>query len=138
MTEITHTQEDYIRAIYLLSSQGELPVKVMDVVNHLSLSKSSVAQRLDDLTDKGWITHEKYGPVKMTKKGIKIGANLTYKHRVVELFLTEKLGMSLSEVHDEAHMLEHALSDKVIVKLAKFLDNPTHGPHGEELPKFNR
>jgi DtxR family Mn-dependent transcriptional regulator len=133
---ITPTQEDYLRAIYLLAEESKDSVKVTDVVDKLGLSKSTVAQRLQDLTAKGWITHEKYGPVHLTDEGLKIANNLTYKHRIIELFLHNTLGIPEDEVHEEAHMLEHALSDKVIRKIAKLLDNPTHGPHGKEIPKF--
>ena len=133
---ITSTQEDYLRAIYLLADESQSEVKVTDIVEKLGLSKSTVAQRLQDLTSKGWITHEKYGPVQLTKEGIKIAGNLTYKHRVIELFLNKTLGIPIDEVHEEAHKLEHALSDKVIQKIAEHLDDPTHGPHGKEIPKF--
>jgi DtxR family Mn-dependent transcriptional regulator len=136
MKNITSTQEDYLRAIYLLASETQNPVKVTAIVAKLKLSKSTVAQRLKDLVTKGWIEHKKYGPVILTEQGLKIAGNLTYKHRVIELFLSEILGIPEAEVHDEAHELEHALSDKVIHKIANLLNNPTHGPHGKEIPKF--
>lgn len=136
MKQLTPTQEDYLRAIYLLSEQGKLQVKSSELVEKLGLSKSTVTQRLQDLALKGWLVQEKYGPITLTKLGIKIGGNLTYKHRIIELFLTKSLGIPVSEVHAEAHKLEHSISDKVILRLAKFLENPTHGPHGEKLPKF--
>jgi DtxR family Mn-dependent transcriptional regulator len=136
MIQITQTQEDYLRAIYLLSNKGQLEVKSSDVVEKLGLSKSTVTQRLQDLALKGWITQQKYGPVTITPLGIKIGGNLTFKHRIIELFLTKNLGIAVEDVHTEAHKLEHAMSDDVILRLADFLGNPTHGPHGEEMPKF--
>jgi DtxR family Mn-dependent transcriptional regulator len=134
---ITPTQEDYLRAIYLLSTNDNLEVKVSDIVVKLDLSKSTVAQRLNDLTDKGWLLHEKYGPVVLTEEGRQIASDLTYKHRIIETFLHEILDLDEMDVHEEAHKLEHAVSDKVIMKMANMLDDPTHCPHGKELPDFS-
>ncbi len=134
---ITYTQEDYIRAIYLLSEEAKIPVKTSELVKNLQLSKSTVTQRIQDLQKKGWVKQEKYGPIILTPKGKKIADNLTYKHRIIELFLTKTLGMSEKEVHEEAHKLEHAISNKVVQHLAKFLDNPTHCPHGQKLTSFH-
>ncbi len=135
--EITSTQEDYLRAIYLLQKENNGVARVSQLVEKMGLSKSTIAQRLQDLKDKGWVVHKKYGPVKLSETGKKIADNLTYKHRVVEIFLNEVLGLPKDEVHDEAHRLEHALSSKVILKMADYIGDPTHCPHGKKLPDFH-
>jgi DtxR family transcriptional regulator, Mn-dependent transcriptional regulator len=134
----THTQEDYLRALYLLSGESAAgTVKVSDLAARLGLRKPTVTQRLQSLTDKGWVTRERYAPVRLTAAGRALAENLTYKHRVIELFLCEVLKMNKADVHAEAHRLEHAVSDAVIVRMAAHLNHPTHGPHGEALPKFH-
>lgn len=133
----THTQEDYLRALYLLSCESESgTVKVSDLAARLGLRKPTVTQRLKSLATKGWVTQERYAPVQLTAPGRTLAENLTYKHRVIELFLCEVLKMNKADVHAEAHRLEHAVSDEVIVRMAAHLKHPTHGPHGEMLPAF--
>jgi len=138
MHKSTHTQEDYLRALYLLSADSEDgSVKVSDLAEKLRLRMPTVTQRLGSLAEKGWVTRKRYAPVRLTAAGRALAENLTYKHRVIELFLCEVLHMSKGEVHEEAHRLEHAVSDSVIVRMAAHLKNPTHGPHGEVLPVFH-
>ena len=137
MPDTTHTQEDYLRALYLLSAKSsDASVTISQLAETLKLRKPTVTQRVESLMKKKWVTRKRYGPVHLTAAGRTLAENLTYKHRVIELFLCEVLGMKKTEVHAEAHRLEHAVSDAVIVRMAAHLQNPTHGPHGEVLPKF--
>ncbi len=137
MPDSTRTQEDYLRSLYLLAQRSEDgSVTVSDLAKKLGLRKPTVTQRLESLEEKGWVTHERYGPVRLTKAGKTLAENLTYKHRVIELFLHKILKMKKDQVHAEAHRLEHAVSDAVIIRMAAHLKHPTHGPHGEELPEF--
>ncbi len=136
MITTTHTQEDYLRAIYLLSTDGDGTVTISELAEKLGLRKPTVTQRVENLEKKKWVTRKRYGPVRLTATGRTLAENLTYKHRVIELFLCEVLKMKKTDVHAEAHRLEHAVSDAVIVRMAKYLKNPTHGPHGEALPEF--
>lgn len=137
MTEITKTQEDYVRALYLRSEEQGDGVKLTDLVQDLGLNKSTVTQRMDDLVKKGWVSKERYGPVSLTQEGWKIAENLTYKHRIIETFLCDVLKMEEKDVHEEAHRLEHAVSDTVILAMAKHLDFPDVCPHGRQLPTFH-
>ncbi len=134
---ITQTQEDYLRAIYLLQEELDRPIKSVELLDKLQLTKSTVSQRLNELQNKDWIIQEKYKPIELTPTGKKIAENLTYKHRIIELFLIETLGFKENEVHQEAHQLEHACSNKVILKIADLLGNPQTCPHGKPLPKFH-
>jgi DtxR family Mn-dependent transcriptional regulator len=132
---LTATKEDYLRAIYRLHEDGEVDVRAVDLGKHLGLSKSTVSERLRELVSHKLISSPKYGTITLTKKGRAIAANLTRKHRLIEVFLIDVLGMKSSEVHQEAHALEHALSDKVAAKLEKLLGSPSLDPHGKCIPK---
>jgi len=132
----TFTQEDYIRAIYRLSEDLDRPIKSAELVAKLDLNKSTISQRLKELQKHGWIKQEAYGPIQLTAEGLRLAKNLIYKHRLIELYLIKEMGFTPKEVHAEAHQLEHAVSDKLILKMAKKLGNPTHCPHGQELPDF--
>ena len=132
----TFTQEDYIRAIYRLSEDLNRPIKSAELATQLELNKSTISQRLKELQKHGWIEQEAYGPIELTQEGLRLAKNLTYKHRLIELYLIKEMDFAPEEVHAEAHRLEHAVSDKLILKMAKKLGNPTHCPHGQELPDF--
>ncbi len=133
---LSATREDYIRAIYLLSFDSS--ASVTDVADRLSLSKSTVSERIQDLVTDGLVETEPYSGVSLTAKGLEVAKVLTYKHRIIEVFLHETLGIDAEKVHIEAEKLEHAFSDEVIKKLAKFLKNPTSDPHGTKITKPKR
>ena len=132
----TLTQEDYLRAIYRLSEDSDKPIKNSDLTEKLKLTKGTVSKRLKEMQQHGWVTQVSYGPIELTASGLKIARNLTYKHRLIELYLLQELNFEPAEVHAEAHLLEHAISDKLILKIAKKMRNPTHCPHGKKLPEF--
>ena len=56
------------------------------------------------------------------------------RHRLVELFLVQVMGMSWAEVHDEAEQLEHVVSERLIERIDEMLGRPTHDPHGDPIP----
>ncbi len=131
---ISAVKEDYIRAIYILS-QSEKGAGVTNIAERLGLSKSTVSERLKDLVKDGLVVADPYASVTLTDKGELEGRKLTYKHRVIEVFLNEVLKIPKDQVHEEAERLEHACSDEVIKRLAKFLEHPTKDPHGSDIPK---
>lgn len=132
----TAVKEDYLRALFRLEEDAEGPVRLVDVAQYLKLSRSTVSERIRELAAHGYVTHAKYGELSFTRKGRTLAAKLTHKHRLVEVFLCETLGLSPSEAHAEAHELEHALSDKVTKKIGTFLGNPTVDPHGKRIPSL--
>lgn len=134
MKSITPTREDYVRAIYCLKEQGE-NVRSVDVVTYLHLARSTVSERLRDLERAQLIKTDRTKGIVLTKKGIRIAEKLTYKHRLIEVFLHKVLSVDSSKVHEEAHKLEHVFSDEVIAKLAQFLGNPKEDPHGKKIKK---
>jgi len=132
---ISSTKEDYIRAIYILG-QATSETSVTQIAERLKLSKSTVSERLKELVKDDFVIADPYAQVKLTEKGLEIGQKMTYKHRIIEVFLNDILHIPKDEVHAEAERLEHACSDEVIRKLAKFLEHPTKDPHGSAIPKI--
>jgi DtxR family Mn-dependent transcriptional regulator len=132
-SKLSATQEDYLRAIYLLSERGEA-VSVTNIAKRLRLSKSTVSERLKELAAAKLLKHAPYGQVSLTTRGATVGQTVTYKHRIIEVFLHETLGLPAEKVHAEADVLEHALSDEVIHRLAAFLGQPSADPHGSAIP----
>ena len=132
---LSATKEDYVRAIYLLQQQSSADAGVTDIASRLQLSKSTVSERVKDLVADGLVSSTPYAGVSLTPEGLRIAETLTYKHRVIEVFLNQVLKLPISKVHNEAEKLEHACSDEVIKRLANFLDDPTVDPHGTKISK---
>ena len=127
------TREDYLRAIYHLEDEYKMPVKAKYIVEYLQLSKSTVSERLQGLAEEGLVKHEPYKAVEFTAKGRAIAKKLTFKHRIIEVFLHDLLKMKGDKIHEEAHRLEHAFSDEAINKLSNVLGKPKTDPHGQHI-----
>lgn len=135
--DISATREDYIRAIFKLQTvQGG--ATVTELANRLDLSKSTVSERLKNLVQDNLVVAEPYSSIELTPEGFLVGEKLTYKHRVIEVFLHSILGMPVEKIHEEAHRLEHAVSDEVIIRMAKLVGNPEFDPHGSAIPKIKQ
>lgn len=133
--DLSITKEDYLRAVYILG-QDDQEVTVTNLAKKLQLRKSTVSERLKDLASEGLVIAPPYKKITLTASGTQLGKKLTHKHRLIEVFLHETLGMPKELVHKEAEQLEHALSDEVARRLRKFLDQPTHDPHGSKIPSL--
>ena len=126
--------EDYLKAIYNAGEWSDDAVTVGVLAQRLSLSPSSVSELVRKLAGRGLVTHERYGSVELTDEGRAIALATVRKHRLIETFLVEYLGYDWDEVHDEAEVLEHAVSDDFVERLAARLGQPTHDPHGDPIP----
>ena len=129
---ISATKEDYVRAIYLLQESGQEP-GILQIAKRLNLSKSTVSERIKELTQAGLTLSKPYSTVSLTTKGHALGKNMTYKHRLIEVFLHQTLTLPKAKIHPEAQRLEHAFSDEAIKHLDSFLKHPTHDPHGSPI-----
>ena len=125
------TIEDYCRAIMKYGDKDG--ARSSDIARELGLSRNTVAITLRKLHEEGYISMERYGRAKLVKKGKEIAKEVNFRHRVLETFLVEKLGMDVSEVHEQAHKLEHASSKEMIERLYRFLGRPRMDPHGKRI-----
>lgn len=131
---VSATKEDYIRAIYLLQECGEEP-GILQIAKRLNLSKSTVSERIKELTIDGLTLSKPYSTISLTAAGRSLGKKMTYKHRLIEVFLHQTLKLPKDKIHAEAERLEHAFSDEAIKYLDTFLGHPTHDPHGSLISK---
>lgn len=131
MRTLSSTREDYLRAIYSLGQGTE--VKPVEISKYLKLSKQTVTERLQELSKDGFVKYKRYGSASLTSAGLQIAKRLTYKHRVIESFLYTLLKQPKDKIHEEAHRLEHAFSDKSIKALHNLLGKPKSDPHGSEI-----
>lgn len=133
------SQGDYLRAMYnIYEEKGSKKMSSVELADYLGFSKAAVSNMLKKLNVQKLIKMEPYSGFYITAKGLKEAEKLTYKHRVIEVFLVNSLKVKKAGVHQEAHQLEHALSDQVIKKLDNFLGNPKVCPDGKKIPKINK
>ncbi len=134
MPEISTLAENYLKVIWSANEWTDQPVTPGALASKLGLAPSSVSEGIRKLADAGLVSHEKYGAVTLTPAGLAEALRIVRKHRLIETFLVDYLGYNWDEVHDEAEVLEHAVSDTFIERLAEQLGQPTRDPHGDPIP----
>ncbi|MGW1347379.1 metal-dependent transcriptional regulator [Kribbella sp. NPDC002412] len=127
--------ENYLKAVFNAREWSEEPVTVGALATRLGLSPSSVSELVRKLTERGLLAHARYGAIELTPEGQRIALAMVRKHRLIETFLVDYLGYTWDEVHEEAEILEHAVSDTFIDRLASRLGEPAHDPHGDPIPR---
>ncbi|MGI8788031.1 MAG: metal-dependent transcriptional regulator [Pyrinomonadaceae bacterium] len=133
---ITPIIEDYLKAIYTLE-QREGQVRTVALAEILNVKPPTVTAMLKTLANFKFIKYEPYQAVELTEKGRLIALEIVRHHRLIELYLVEALGFSWDEVHEEAEVLEHFISEKLEAKIAEYLGNPTRDPHGDPIPALD-
>lgn len=132
----TSTVEDYLKAI--LIEEQRLPAKRLVTMGQigasLAVAPGTVTAMVKTLEKGGLLIYEPYSGVRLTAGGRRMALHVLRRHRLIELFLVEVLGLDWSEVHDEAERLEHAMSDKLIDRVDAFLGHPRVDPHGDPIP----
>ena len=133
--EISLTEENYIKAIFSITAQNEgAGVSTNELSEHLNNKAGSVTDMLKRLAEKKLIHYQKYKGVFLTNRGEKTAIDIVRKHRLWEVFLTEKLRFKWDEVHDIAEQLEHIKSDDLVERLDAYLGKPKFDPHGDPIP----
>ena len=100
----------------------------------MGLAASTVSEALKKLTAQGLVTRPSYGVVELTPEGRDVAVHMVRRHRILEMFLATELGYSWDEIHDEAEVLEHAISDRLLEGISARLGHPMHDPHGDAIP----
>ncbi|HXA43565.1 MAG TPA: metal-dependent transcriptional regulator [Candidatus Solibacter sp.] len=128
--------QDYVKAIYVLQTEvGRATTLALAV--KLGVKPASVTEMVKRLADDPggpFLTHTPYHGVALTPRGEALALEMIRHHRLIELFLTEHLGMPWEEVHAEADRLEHVISERLEELIAAKLGQPLHDPHGHPIP----
>lgn len=134
-TAASSTVEDYVKCIYKkqLTSESAL-VSTGQIATALGVSPGSVTTMVKTLAASDLVTYAPYSGVRLTPEGTRLATHVLRRHRVVELFLVEVMGMCWSEVHKDAEILEHAVSDRLIERMDEMLGRPQVDPHGDPIP----
>ena len=132
--EISDAVQDYAKAIYSLSRPEAEPVSTSALAERLGVSAASASAMVKRLAALGLVEHEPYRGVELTAAGERVALEVIRHHRLLELYLAEALGMPWDRVHQEAEVLEHAISPELSNLIARKLGNPTRDPHGDPIP----
>ncbi|MFQ6046695.1 MAG: metal-dependent transcriptional regulator [Gemmatimonadales bacterium] len=130
---LTRSTEDYLKAIYMLEERGDA-AQTSAIAEELDVAPPSVSGMVKRLSESGLLEHTPYHGVELTPAGRRAALRMVRRHRVLETYLTTKLGYDWDSVHQEAERLEHAVSDGLIERMAMALGNPLYDPHGAPIP----
>lgn len=125
--------EDYLTALFRAEEWDEEPTtgKLAEVIG---VTASTVSATLKKLNLEGFVNYRPYGDIELTPAGRDIAINVIRRRRIIETYLSEKLGLGAHELHGEADLLEHAVSPRVLEKMFQAVGYPTLDPHGDPIP----
>ena len=132
-SKITQVIEDYLRTIYALEEEVQ-PVIAARVAEEVGVTPSTMVTTLRRLEGEGYLKVVRRKEIHLTAEGKQVAERILRRHFLLERFLTDLLGLDWVKAHQEAHRLEHALSQEVEDRLAKLLGYPTTCPHGNPIP----
>lgn len=126
--------EDYLKVIYSHTEWQPDPITTGALAARLGLAASSVTEMVKKLVAQRLVVHEPYGAVELTPDGTALALRMLRRHRLIETWLVDRVGYTWDEVHDEAEVLEHAMSDRLLDALDAQLGHPVRDPHGDPIP----
>lgn len=125
--------EDYLETIYELEESGIPPMRAR-LVERLGISAPTVSETVARLEREGYLTLDDQRVVRLTNKGLMAATAVMRRHRLAERLLVDVLKVPWHQVHEEAHRLEHAISETLEPYLVKVLGDPGTCPHGNPIP----
>jgi DtxR family transcriptional regulator, Mn-dependent transcriptional regulator len=136
--ELSVNIENYLKRIYELTLTGG-KASTSQLANILGISAASVTNMLQKLskTQPPYVTYTKHQGVALTDAGTQAALEIIRRHRLIEHYLVKKLGYSWDEVHEEAEILEHAMSPLFVKRIDAALGYPEFDPHGDPIPDSN-
>lgn len=126
--------EDYLKVIYAHTEWQPAPITSGALAARLGLAGSSVTEMVKKLVAQGLAVHEPYGAIELTPEGTALALRMIRRHRLIETWLVDSIGYTWDEVHDEAEVLEHSMSDRLLAAIDSQLGHPVRDPHGDPIP----
>jgi DtxR family Mn-dependent transcriptional regulator len=135
--ELSAVAQDYLKVIWNAQEWSREKVSTKMLADRIGVSASTASESIRKLAEQGLVDHEKYGAVTLTESGRRAALAMVRRHRLLETFLVSELGYGWDEVHDEAEVLEHAVSDRLVARIDAKLGFPQRDPHGDPIPASN-
>ena len=130
------TEENYLKALFNIANEtGEVNVAVLS--KRLDIKMPTVTSMMRKLSGKKLVHYESYKPLHLTEKGKKEAGLIIRKHRLIEMFLVDKMKLGWEDVHDIAEQIEHIQSSVFFEKMDELLGYPKVDPHGSPIPDKN-
>jgi len=131
------TVENYLKAIFV--GEAQLPddqrlLPMGQLAGALGVAPGTATTMVKALAESGLVEYEPYIGVRLSPAGSRLAALVLRRHRLIELFLVQHLGLRWDEVHEEAEQLEHVVSDRLIERIDELLGHPEVDPHGDPIP----
>lgn len=131
---LSSVAQDYLKVIWTVQEWSGERVSTKLLSERIGVSASTVSEAIRKLSDQGLVDHARYGSIALTDSGRSAAVSMVRRHRLIETFLVNELGYGWDEVHDEAEVLEHAVSDRMIDRMDAKLGYPERDPHGDPIP----
>jgi DtxR family Mn-dependent transcriptional regulator len=129
------TVENYLKAALQISMKSDAEwVSTGELATALGVSPGTVTSMLKTLAESRLADYKPYEGARLTDAGLKLALRMLRRHRLIELFLVQTLGLAWDQVHAEAENMEHAVSDFLIDRIDEYLDHPESDPHGDPIP----
>lgn len=134
VSHLSQATQDYLKCIWTLQEWSDGPVAMTALAERLGIRTSTASDGIKKLREQGLVDHVAYGGITLTGAGRAHAVTMVRRHRLLETYLVQELGYDWDEVHDEAEVLEHAVSDRLIAAIDARLGHPTRDPHGDPIP----
>ena len=125
--------EDYIKVVHSLEAEHQR-ASTQRIAARLGITMASVTGMVKHLAADGYLTHTPYRGVNLTARGRAEALKILRRHRLIEAFLAQTLGLTWDELHADAEALEHVVSDRLIERIDEYLGRPEFDPHGSPIP----
>lgn len=126
--------DDYLKTVYAHTEWQDAPITPSVLAAKLGIAPSSVTEMVKKLAAAGLVSHVPYGAVRLTDAGTRRALAMVRRHRLIETWLVQEFGYGWHEVHDEAEVLEHTISDRLLEGIDARLGRPRFDPHGDAIP----
>jgi DtxR family transcriptional regulator, Mn-dependent transcriptional regulator len=134
VTDLSQATQDYLKCVWTLQEWSGDSVSTTALAERLGVRTSTASDGVKKLAEQGLVEHIAYGGITLTHAGRAHAVAMVRRHRLLETYLVEALGYGWDEVHDEAEVLEHAVSDRMLDAIDALLAYPTRDPHGDPIP----
>ncbi|RZU61707.1 metal-dependent transcriptional regulator [Zhihengliuella halotolerans] len=132
--EFSPSEENYLKVVYGLREWDQQKITTGRLAAKLGVSPASATTMVAKLVSRGLLNHPPYGSVSLTDAGREVALKIVRRHRLIETFLVDQLGYAWDEIHDEAEVLEHTVSERFINRIDALLGHPVNDPHGDPIP----
>ncbi|WP_322645547.1 metal-dependent transcriptional regulator [Oerskovia flava] len=132
--DLTPVAQDYLKVVWAAQEWSDEPVTTKLIAERVGVGASTVSETVRRLSAQGLLEHARYGAVELTDLGRSHALAMVRRHRLLETYLVSELGYGWDEVHDEAEVLEHAVSDLLVDRIDARLGHPVRDPHGDPIP----